>query len=83
VQINIFYEYFTPRFEPNYSSPSTRPFSTALIVHGVDFMDTRQIGKMFLRSIQGTKGIIRKITWINESNVFIVFVNAQKTLEII
>jgi len=48
-----------------------------LIIHGVDFMDTRQIGKMFSSPIEGSKGIIQKIIWIDDSNVEIVFMNPQ------
>ena len=46
-------------------------------MHGVDFTDTRQIGKMFSSPIEGSKGIIRKIIWIDDSNVEIVFFNPQ------
>lgn len=48
-----------------------------MIIHGVDFMDTRQIGKMFSSPIEGLKGIIQKIIWIDDSNVEIVFMNPQ------
>jgi len=48
-----------------------------LIIHGVDFMDTRQIGKMFSSPIEASKGIIQKIIWIDDSNVEIVFMNPQ------
>jgi hypothetical protein len=46
-------------------------------VHGVDYMDTRQVGKMFSSPIEGAQNFIRKITWINDSNVLIVFFNPQ------
>ena len=47
VYIDIASEYFAPRIEPNYDNPLTKPSNYALMVHGVDFLDTHQVGNIF------------------------------------
>ena len=50
-----------------------------MVVHGVDFLDTQQVGSMFTIPGQNPKRFVRKIQWINESNCLIEFFTPEFT----
>ena len=59
-------DYFLPMAMPDYTDPQTQPVLTELLVYGVDFLDTRQIGNYFTAA--NSNYYIRKIIWLNDSS---------------
>ena len=51
----------------------------ALMVYGVDFLDTQQIGNMFSVPGQNPKRFVHKIHWKNESNCLVEFFTPEFT----
>ena len=84
LNLDIFKDFLAQRFEANYDNPETKPTGLALILYGIDFMDTKRIGNMFSTPNLDARSFIHKITWINDSNCRVTFFspqNAQMILE--
>ena len=69
---------FEPKLEPN---SEDKLINTALVLHGVDFIDTRKIGDFMSFVGSNPREIIQKIIWINDSNCLVVFYDSQKLIE--
>ena len=64
--------YFVDKIEPS-SQDLQSQTNSALMVYGVDFLDTQQIGNMFTIPGQDPRKFIRKIHWKDESNCLVDF----------
>ena len=76
---NIALDYFCPRFEASWDNPASKPTGLALVVHGVDYLDTQKIGNMFSPPTENLKTFIKKILWIDDSNCLVVFSSPAST----
>jgi hypothetical protein len=72
--MNIATDYFLPRYRCSlYDNPTNKPCANSLLIYGVDYMDTRDVARMFTLIGQTTKTTIKKIQWMDDSNVQIIF----------
>jgi hypothetical protein len=77
--MDISVDNFMPKIEANYDDPSTKTTQLALVVHGVDFMNTRKVGSMFNIVGEDPRTFVHKIIWLDDSNCLVVFMSPQKT----
>ena len=80
VGIDLTSDFFEPKLEANYDDPETIPTGISLVVHGVDFMDTRKVGDLFNIVGQDPRSFIHRIVWINDSNCEVIFFSPQNAM---
>ena len=81
--VDISKDYFLPRYEANLNESTTQLTDLALMVHGVDYLDTQTIGNMFTIPGHEPRRFIHKIVWMDDSNCLVIFLSPTFTTDAI
>ena len=77
--INLDTAHFMPKIEAPCPDNGEKPTGIALMVYGVDFMTTRQIGSMFTVPGSNPATFIQKIIWADDSTCKVIFFSPQNS----
>lgn len=79
MNLDILNDYFCKRIEADGEEEANKPIGIALIVYGVDFMNTKRVGGIFSTPEGDLRQFINKIQWIDASSCKVVFFSPQNT----